>query len=145
MSTCQNCGEDEHGTGCNTQGKCANCLEAHPSASRDCYYYKFENEVLSIQAKERVSYPDAKRQVSTRYVTPNKTYTAGQTPVHQREGQLPPWKLTISCTCYYCYCYYDCADGTVCARVLRCPCLGTEVTEALKLIQQQPIERGRPE
>ena len=56
VSTCQNCGESEHETRCSKQAKCANCLEAHPATSRDGYFYKFEEEVLAIQAKVRISY-----------------------------------------------------------------------------------------
>lgn len=71
---CQNCAKPQHDAPCRNETKCSNCDEPHPASSRECFYYKFEQEILATQAKDHLSYPEAKRLVSTRYARPMTSY-----------------------------------------------------------------------
>lgn len=74
IAICQNCGEEVHGSPCNRPPKCCNCKQPHSAASRDCYTYIFEEEVLSTQVRERLTYPEAKRIVSSRFIKPTRSF-----------------------------------------------------------------------
>ena len=74
--TCFRCGEVAHGPNCDRPAKCANCSEDHPASSRDCFYYKLEKEIISIQTRERLSYPEAKRQVTDKFIRPLASFAA---------------------------------------------------------------------
>ena len=81
VGICANCAEEQHELPCDKPARCSNCDDAHPSSSNNCRAYKMEEEVLSTQVKERITYGEARRQVRTRYVRPRITFaeaTRGQ-------------------------------------------------------------------
>ena len=57
---CVNCGQEEHGASCDRPPSCKNCSEPHPASSKDCFYYKLSEEIISLQTKEKMSYRDAR-------------------------------------------------------------------------------------
>lgn len=58
---CNNCGCNAHEEQCDQPPRCSNCGRQHKSSDQNCFYYKLEQETLTIQTKERVSYGQAKR------------------------------------------------------------------------------------
>ena len=50
-----------------------NCGETHPASSRDCFYYNFEQETITIHTRERISYYEAKRIAEDKVLQPNIT------------------------------------------------------------------------
>lgn len=73
--TCYNCAEVVHELPCNNPPKCPNCEEQHPATSPSCFYFRLEQETLAMQYKERMSYPEAKRIVKTRFVRTKTTFS----------------------------------------------------------------------
>ena len=74
---CVRCGESApHEQPCTSSPKCVNCNMAHPASSTNCSYYKFEAEVLHLQATERTSYLEAKRTVKQRYPRTGTSYAS---------------------------------------------------------------------
>ena len=72
--TCHNCSEEIHELPCTRPSRCPNCDEDHPATSTSCFYYKLEQEIIAIQTKDRIAYPEAKRIVSQRYIKPKTTF-----------------------------------------------------------------------
>lgn len=67
--TCAQCSvkfseEEMHPNPCTAAAKCSNCDEAHAASSPTCTDYKIEQEVLNLQAHERLSYFAAKRRIA---------------------------------------------------------------------------------
>ena len=56
---CVQCAAPSHGP-CDNEPVCSNCSLPHPAYSRDCPMYQLEQETLNIQARQRVSYREAK-------------------------------------------------------------------------------------
>lgn len=75
QGTCYNCGGLWHELPCREPPRCPNCEENHPATSTTCFYYKLEQETLALQTKERISYSEAKRQVSSRFIRPKTTFS----------------------------------------------------------------------
>lgn len=75
-AVCMNCADDFHGKECNRPPKCANCNEQRPAASRDCFYYRLEEETLHIKYKEKLSYREAKEKATERFIKPGTTYSS---------------------------------------------------------------------
>lgn len=73
---CANCGEVSHPPPCTNPSKCSNCDGSHPASSQNCFYYTLEQEILTTQAKDRLSYRDAKRSVTSRFVRPNQSFAS---------------------------------------------------------------------
>ena len=73
---CRNCGQDKHGNQCDRPPNCANCQEAHPASSRECFYYEFEKETLTIQTRNRISYYEAKKIARNNISLPHTSYAA---------------------------------------------------------------------
>ncbi|XP_069170839.1 uncharacterized protein [Procambarus clarkii] len=65
VSLCPLCGGEGHSKSeCTSpQARCLNCGEAHPTFSRACVHYKLEAAVLNLKHRERLSFPEARRQV----------------------------------------------------------------------------------
>ncbi|XP_069179977.1 uncharacterized protein [Procambarus clarkii] len=65
VSLCPLCGSEGHSKSeCTSpQARCLNCGEAHPTFSRACVHYKLEAAVLNLKHRERLSFPEARRQV----------------------------------------------------------------------------------
>ena len=72
--TCHNCSEELHTLPCTKPPRCPNCDEDHPATSTSCFYYKLEQEIIAMQTKERIAYPEAKRIISNRYIKPKTTF-----------------------------------------------------------------------
>ena len=73
-SLCVRCGEAKHGERCEEVPKCSNCSEQHPASSRDCFYYQLEQETLTVQTREKISYSEAKRRATDCLVKPESSY-----------------------------------------------------------------------
>ena len=58
--TCVRCGLDGHGE-CDRDPRCSNCKGPHPASDRVCDDYWVEQEALTLQARNRISYREAKR------------------------------------------------------------------------------------
>ncbi|KAG0443835.1 hypothetical protein HPB47_014474 [Ixodes persulcatus] len=63
--TCAKCGSHDHVADvCEGSVACANCKGPHPAYSRSCPLWRQEKEILSLRAKENLSYPEAKQRFS---------------------------------------------------------------------------------
>jgi len=71
---CANCGKDAHGQPCLKPTICPNCGEKHTASSQQCFYYKLEQEALATQVKDQISYGEAKKIATARFIRPNKTF-----------------------------------------------------------------------
>ncbi|KAM7298496.1 hypothetical protein ISCGN_019091 [Ixodes scapularis] len=59
---CAKCGSTDHVADiCENEVKCANCDGEHPAYARACPIWKQEKEILSLRAKDNLSYPEAKK------------------------------------------------------------------------------------
>lgn len=74
ITTCANCGDEAHGLPCNKPKHCANCQENHATTSNQCFYYIMEQEILAVQTKQHISYPEAKRTITSRHIQPNRSF-----------------------------------------------------------------------
>ena len=92
---CMNCGEEFHGKECTRPSKCANCAEEHPALSKQCFYYRLEEETLHIKYREKVSYREAKEKATDRFVTPGETYASAiqKQAMTQKEKKTPQFKI----------------------------------------------------
>ncbi|KAM7294821.1 hypothetical protein ISCGN_024326 [Ixodes scapularis] len=63
--TCAKCGSHDHVADvCEDPVACANCKGPHPAYSRSCPLWRQEKEILTLRAKENLSYPEAKQRFS---------------------------------------------------------------------------------
>ncbi|KAM7310720.1 hypothetical protein ISCGN_007628, partial [Ixodes scapularis] len=63
--TCAKCGGQDHVADiCDAVARCSNCSGPHPAYSRTCPLWKQEKEILSLKAKENITYPEAKKRLS---------------------------------------------------------------------------------
>ena len=77
ISVCAYCSnEPAHEHPCPQPPKCANCDHDHPAFSKDCSHFKFEQEVIALQTRERLSYHEAKRLIKSTYPPGRVTYAA---------------------------------------------------------------------
>ena len=53
--------EDRHSPRCTKVQMCANCQGSHPSSSKDCIYYLIDEDILTIQTRNKLPYFEAKR------------------------------------------------------------------------------------
>lgn len=60
-TTCQNCGEDDHGMNCTKPPKCKNCLGDHAASSKNCPIWHKEKEIQKIKHTRKMSYPEARK------------------------------------------------------------------------------------
>ncbi|KAM7311209.1 histone H3-like [Ixodes scapularis] len=59
------CGGQDHVADiCDAVARCSNCSGPHPAYSRTCPLWKQEKEILSLKAKENITYPEAKKRLS---------------------------------------------------------------------------------
>ncbi|GBM76577.1 hypothetical protein AVEN_254404-2 [Araneus ventricosus] len=62
--TCARCAEQGHiSQQCTEKEKCVNCSGDHTSFSRSCPRWKQEKEIMAVETKEQISYPEAKRKL----------------------------------------------------------------------------------
>lgn len=75
---CCNCGEEGHDKGsCEKPTKCCNCTGDHSAASKQCPMWIKEKEIQKIRCTKRISYIEAKKQVTiTPIFTLNKTFAS---------------------------------------------------------------------
>ncbi|KAM7288007.1 MOB kinase activator-like 3 isoform X1 [Ixodes scapularis] len=63
--TCAKCGSQEHVADiCEAAARCSNCSGPHPAYSRTCPLWRQEKEILSLKAKENITYLEAKKKLS---------------------------------------------------------------------------------
>lgn len=71
---CVNCALEAHEDLCQNPTKCANCDGEHRASDRDCFYYKLEQEIISVQTRQKIPRIDARREVMKRYVRPSTSF-----------------------------------------------------------------------
>ena len=76
---CVQCGKiknEDHQNPCQSIPSCINCSEEHQASSPKCIYYIKEFEVLTIQAKQKLRYAEAKQIVDDKFIRNNTTYAS---------------------------------------------------------------------
>ena len=76
MGVCYRCEEQSHGNACERPVKCPNCSGNHPSTSHECFYFSLEKETLTIQIREKLPYPRAKRLATEKLIRSTSTYAS---------------------------------------------------------------------
>lgn len=94
---CANCGES-HDSPCTNTAKCVNCEESHQASSKNCFYYKFEADVLQLQATDRISYHEAKRITKQKLPHTGPSYASVATRSIQRTQNRNERQLYIAPT-----------------------------------------------
>ncbi|GFX36432.1 uncharacterized protein TNCV_3671861 [Trichonephila clavipes] len=65
--TCSRCAEVGHDSAdCKAKERCVNCKGDHSSFSRACPTWLLEKEITALKIKNKISYPEARRVVSSR-------------------------------------------------------------------------------
>ncbi|GFT74265.1 uncharacterized protein TNCV_5034661 [Trichonephila clavipes] len=71
------CGEVGHDSNdCSKKERCVNCKGEHPAYSRACPTWKQEKEITTVKIKNKISYPEARRVVSSRTPVPGVSYAS---------------------------------------------------------------------
>lgn len=73
---CPKCAAPKHEGECVSPIKCSNCNQDHPSYDKKCFHYQKEQEILSTQAREQITFIEARKIVNDRYVKQNRTFAA---------------------------------------------------------------------
>lgn len=81
--------EETHPNPCTSPAKCSNCDEAHAASSTACSEYRAEQEVLNLQAHERLSYLAAKRRVAAVYATLPPARSVGRATASDKPQTIP--------------------------------------------------------
>ncbi|GFW52409.1 uncharacterized protein TNCV_2796671 [Trichonephila clavipes] len=72
--TCPRCGEVGHDSNdCSKKERCVNCKGEDPAYSRACPTWKQEKEITTVKIKNKISYPEARRVVSSRTPVPGNS------------------------------------------------------------------------
>lgn len=67
LNICPSCSSEmEKDTEHNCTIKCVNCQDSHPSLSKSCPQYIFEQDVIYLKTDQCLSYPEAKRRMELR-------------------------------------------------------------------------------
>ncbi|GFX96293.1 uncharacterized protein TNCV_2291811 [Trichonephila clavipes] len=67
QSPCSRCAEVGHDSAdCKAKERCVNCKGDHSSFSRSCPTWLLEKEITAVKIKDKISYPEARRVVSSR-------------------------------------------------------------------------------
>lgn len=145
--TCAHCGETyenegEHITPCKKAPQCSNCGDAHPASSFECSYYKAEQQILDIQAKERLTYSTAKKRINflknqteSRALQTYASAVGGSTPSENRRVAETPSKAIRS------------PSSPERPRALQTPTKtqgGSSPTESIKALQTYASAAGSP-
>jgi len=96
ISICVTCGQEHHDTPCTRTASCKNCRQPHPASSKECFYYKLAQEVVTLQTRQKMSFKDARRKAMQTMMTPDTTYaavTAKTTPL-MNENREPQKQTT---------------------------------------------------
>ncbi len=93
--TCAHCGEQTHTTDdCDNEfKKCTNCLENHPSYSKDCPIWKQQMEINRLKFSRNISFSDARKLVQSQEST--GTYAS----IVQTTPEITPKVKTSSIDC----------------------------------------------
>ena len=67
-AVCARCGSSDHfdDKACNNPELCVHCKGPHPSYSRSCPKFKSEQEIVRIKYTQKVTFPEARKQVEAR-------------------------------------------------------------------------------
>ena len=85
--TCARCAEVGHESPtCKAKEACVNCHGDHPSYSRTCPNWILEKEITTIKVKNKCSYPEARRVVTSRTPQPGISYAAAAKKVTRSYG-----------------------------------------------------------
>ena len=82
--TCVHCGQAGYGEVCTNPPKCRNCGSDHPSSSVKCYYYILEQETITLQIREKLSYWEAKNTATNKMIKSPTSYASVVAAVPQR-------------------------------------------------------------
>ncbi|GFW69829.1 uncharacterized protein TNCV_2549441 [Trichonephila clavipes] len=75
--TCSRCAEVGHDSAdCKAKERCVNCKGDHSSFSRSCPTWLLEKEITALKIKNKISYPEARRVVSSRTPVAGKSYAS---------------------------------------------------------------------
>ncbi|GFW55870.1 uncharacterized protein TNCV_4390131 [Trichonephila clavipes] len=75
--TCSRCAEVGHDSAdCKAKERCVNCKGDHSSFSRSCPTWLLEKEITAVKIKNKLSYPEARRVVSSRTPVSDKSYAS---------------------------------------------------------------------
>ncbi|KAG0444280.1 hypothetical protein HPB47_013970 [Ixodes persulcatus] len=87
--TCAKCGGQDHVTDiCDAVARCSNCSGPHPAYSRTCPLWQQEKEILSLKAKENISYPEARKGCRSSQREAMPRWCAGT--LHHARSRGPP-------------------------------------------------------
>ncbi|GFW17456.1 uncharacterized protein TNCV_1393011 [Trichonephila clavipes] len=76
-ATCSRCAEVGHDSAdCKAKERCVNCKGDHSSFSRACPTWLLEKEITALKIKNKISYPEARRVVSSRTPVAGKSYAS---------------------------------------------------------------------
>ncbi|GFX24538.1 uncharacterized protein TNCV_1584941 [Trichonephila clavipes] len=76
--TCSRCAEVGHDSAdCKAKERCVNCKGDHSSFSRACPTWLLEKEITALKIKNKISYPEARRVVSSRTPVAGKKLCVG--------------------------------------------------------------------
>jgi hypothetical protein len=76
VAVCGKCAKPAHEGDCDNPPACVNCeihqlKSDHPSYSKDCERWSFEKEVVSTRYKYKLTFPEARKVVTSRYLSGN--------------------------------------------------------------------------
>ena len=94
-----NCSEPTHDLPCTRPTKCPNCDQPHSADYNECFYFTLDQEILTTQIEEKISYADAKKNVNNRFVKPDLSYSAAvsnQKQAYAGNTQNHPSPMTTS-------------------------------------------------
>ncbi|GFT76628.1 uncharacterized protein TNCV_3646411 [Trichonephila clavipes] len=75
--TCSRCAEVGHDSAdCKAKERCVNCKSDHSSFSRSCPTWLLEKEITALKIKNKISYPENRRVVSSRTPVSGKSYAS---------------------------------------------------------------------
>ncbi|GFX25127.1 uncharacterized protein TNCV_2753021 [Trichonephila clavipes] len=75
--TCSRCAEVGHDSAeCKAKERCVNCKGDHSSFSRSCPTWILEKEITAVKIKNKISYPEGRRVVSSRTPVSGKSYAS---------------------------------------------------------------------
>ena len=78
--SCSNCSGDGHlSKDCTEEPFCINCSGDHPPTSKECPTYKIKCEILATQARQNLTYHEAREIVHDRFIHTEKTYSQALT------------------------------------------------------------------
>ena len=102
---CLNCGQPGHkAASCDNDTCCANCGKDHPANDRNCEVFKFRSEILATQARQHITFQEARETVQRRYHESGMTYSFAtkrnikKTPNSEETNDTGPSKVWNSQT-----------------------------------------------